>query len=63
MPSPRRWLELKVFQYNITFGLYMLEPWERLVFNVAGLLVLGLVGFSVSKQTGSIAQWFSGVVA
>ena len=55
-----RWLELRVFQYNITFGLYMLEPWERLVFNAAGLLALGLVGFSVSKQAGSIVQYFSG---
>ena len=38
----------------------MLEPWERLVFNAAGLLALGLVGFSVSKQAGSIVQYFSG---
>jgi hypothetical protein len=56
----RRWLDLRIFQYNITFGLYMLEPWERLVFNAAGLLALGLVGFSVSKQAGSIVQYFSG---
>ena len=46
-------LEVKIFQYNITFGLYMLDPWERWVFNVAALVTVSLLVYSVGRQ----AQW------
>jgi len=42
--------EQSVFTYNITLGLYMLDPWERVVFNVAALLVFFLVAFSGYRQ-------------
>ena len=44
---------MKIFQYNITFGLYMLDPWERWVFNVAALVTVSLLVYSVGRQ----AQW------
>jgi hypothetical protein len=42
--------EESVFTYNITLGIYMLDPWERVVFNVAALLVFFLVAFSAYRQ-------------
>ena len=44
---------MKIFQYNITFGLYMLDPWERWVFNVVALVTVSLLVYSVGRQ----AQW------
>ena len=44
---------MKIFQYNITFGLYMLDPWERWVFNIAALVTVSLLVYSVGRQ----AQW------
>ncbi|EKV12230.1 Small subunit of serine palmitoyltransferase-like [Penicillium digitatum] len=35
-----RWMRLKVYQYEVTFSLYMLTPIEKLIFNT---LLLGLV--------------------
>ncbi|KAJ5778912.1 hypothetical protein N7457_006632 [Penicillium paradoxum] len=34
-----RWMRLKVYQYEVTFSLYMLTPIEKLIFNT---LLLGL---------------------
>jgi hypothetical protein len=43
MPLRRvaRYLEQQMFAYNLTTGLYMLEPWERAVFNAAVVAVVG----------------------
>ena len=46
----RRWVGDLQFKYNITLGLYMLDPWERLVFNFAALLIFTLVGISAYTQ-------------
>ncbi|CAH3040947.1 unnamed protein product [Porites lobata] len=29
----REWISLKNYQYQVTTGIYMLEPWERTIFN------------------------------
>ena len=28
-PAKRSWLGTKMYQFELTFGTYMLEPWER----------------------------------
>lgn len=30
----REWLALKNYQYQVTTGIYMLEPWERTIFSI-----------------------------
>lgn len=37
----REWLALKNYQYQVTTGIYMFEPWERTIFSI--LLSLCLV--------------------
>mmetsp|Transcript_5973 Transcript_5973/g.14264 ORF Transcript_5973/g.14264 Transcript_5973/m.14264 type:complete len:115 (+) Transcript_5973:233-577(+) len=38
----RDWLKLKLMQYNVTSALYMLDWWERLLFNIfIASIVLG----------------------
>lgn len=37
----------KVYQYEVTFGLYMLEPWEKLIFNSIVCLLLSVFVLSV----------------
>ncbi|KAJ0617766.1 putative small subunit of serine palmitoyltransferase [Helianthus annuus] len=27
------WVQRKIYLYNVTFGLYMLDAWERYLFN------------------------------
>ncbi|KAJ3087681.1 hypothetical protein HK102_010510 [Quaeritorhiza haematococci] len=33
-------VELKYYQYELTLGLYMLEPWEKIIFNTIVLIFL-----------------------
>jgi Small subunit of serine palmitoyltransferase-like len=33
----RRWLQIKKYQYEVTFSLYMLTPTEKLVFSTPSL--------------------------
>jgi hypothetical protein len=39
------WLKLKLLQYNISSCLYMLDTWERILFNFFFLVVLMLSVF------------------
>lgn len=48
-----------LFKYNITSGLYMLDPWERVVFNLVALLVLLLVVFSGYRQVVFVLNFLS----
>ncbi|KAE9608178.1 putative small subunit of serine palmitoyltransferase [Lupinus albus] len=38
----RNWVQRKIYLYNVTFGLYMLDSWERYAFNA---LVIVLIWF------------------
>ncbi|KAL3677921.1 hypothetical protein R1sor_020877 [Riccia sorocarpa] len=42
------WIDSKTFVYNVTFGLYMLDWWERLLFNMLVLVLLWFVAYSGS---------------
>jgi Small subunit of serine palmitoyltransferase-like len=37
--SLRRWLQIKKYQYEVTFSLYMLTPTEKFVFSMLCLLL------------------------
>nr|XP_016449320.1 PREDICTED: uncharacterized protein LOC107774339 [Nicotiana tabacum] len=34
------WIQRKIYLYNVTFGLYMLDWWERCLFNILVLVLL-----------------------
>ncbi|KAI8637414.1 small subunit of serine palmitoyltransferase-like protein [Parasitella parasitica] len=40
--SIRRYLSKKVYQYELQTALYMLEPWEKILFNSIALCLLSL---------------------
>ncbi|CAM6082936.1 unnamed protein product [Calypogeia fissa] len=64
------WVNSKIYVYNVTFGLYMLDWWERVLFNVLALLLLWFLCYTTSdflirsfKDPGSAFQgwapsWF-----
>ncbi|KAL4884070.1 hypothetical protein BJY04DRAFT_215946 [Aspergillus karnatakaensis] len=38
-----RWIRLKIYQYEVTFAVYMLTPTEKFIFNSILLTVLSLI--------------------
>ncbi|CAN6577602.1 unnamed protein product [Malus baccata var. baccata] len=43
------WVQRKIYLYNVTFGLYMLDWWERCLFNTLVIVLLWFVFFNVSR--------------
>ncbi len=42
------WIQLKVWQYNVTSALYMLDWWEGLLFNIfMGSVFTGIAGVCI----------------
>ncbi|KAI8609914.1 hypothetical protein BC830DRAFT_1148293 [Chytriomyces sp. MP71] len=39
--SVSKWIAVKTYQYELTFGLYMLEPFEKIIFNTVFVLFFG----------------------
>ncbi|KAF0436356.1 small subunit of serine palmitoyltransferase-like protein [Gigaspora margarita] len=42
----REYLVLKNYQYEVTTSLYMLEPWEKALFNSLVIVGLGLLSYT-----------------
>jgi hypothetical protein len=42
------WVDGKIYVYNVTFGLYMLDWWERVLFNVLALLLVWFLCYTIS---------------
>nr|XP_009794026.1 PREDICTED: uncharacterized protein LOC104240832 [Nicotiana sylvestris] len=40
------WVQRKVYVYNVTFGLYMLDLWERCLFNTLVLVLLWFISYN-----------------
>ncbi|XP_015887244.1 uncharacterized protein LOC107422322 [Ziziphus jujuba] len=43
------WIQRKIFLYNVTFGLYMLDRWERCLFNALVIVLMWFVLFNGSR--------------
>ncbi|RMZ83726.1 hypothetical protein DV738_g955, partial [Chaetothyriales sp. CBS 135597] len=43
MASIIRWLQVKKYQYEVTFSLYMLTPTEKIIFNIILLTLTSLL--------------------
>ncbi|KAH9322521.1 hypothetical protein KI387_017160, partial [Taxus chinensis] len=44
-------MQKKIFLYNVTFGLYMLDWWERYLFNTIMILLLCVVCYNGLRFT------------
>nr|KJB14524.1 hypothetical protein B456_002G129000 [Gossypium raimondii] len=53
-PAPVRfrgmnWVQRKIFLYNVTFGLYMLDWWERCLFNILVIVLMWFIFYNSSR--------------
>ncbi|KAG0542725.1 hypothetical protein BDA96_02G129100 [Sorghum bicolor] len=44
------WISRKLFLYNVTIGLYVMDWWERYLFNSIVLILLWLICYSTTKS-------------
>ncbi|XP_009392150.1 uncharacterized protein LOC103978160 isoform X2 [Musa acuminata AAA Group] len=51
------WISRKIHLYNVTMGLYMLDWWERYLFNI---LILVLLWFIFHNGSRSAAEFYNG---
>uniref|UniRef100_A0A7N2N3B2 Uncharacterized protein n=2 Tax=Quercus lobata TaxID=97700 RepID=A0A7N2N3B2_QUELO len=43
------WIQRKIYLYNVTFGLYMLDWWERYLFNTLVIVLMWFVLYNGSR--------------
>ncbi|KAL6195431.1 hypothetical protein ACLB2K_031050 [Fragaria x ananassa] len=43
------WVQRKIYLYNVTFGLYMLDWWERYLFNTLVLVLMWFIFYNSSR--------------
>ncbi|XP_043692420.1 uncharacterized protein LOC122642880 isoform X1 [Telopea speciosissima] len=43
-------IQRKIYLYNVTFGLYMLDWWERFLFNILVIILLWFVCYNGSRS-------------
>nr|XP_010920464.1 uncharacterized protein LOC105044311 [Elaeis guineensis] len=43
------WISRKIHLYNVTMGLYMLDWWERYLFNILILILLWFICYNGSR--------------
>ncbi|KAI8905664.1 hypothetical protein DFJ77DRAFT_443554 [Powellomyces hirtus] len=56
-PRPTRsWLALKRLQYEYTFGVYMMEPWEKAIFDAIVLMFATLFVYAIWRYGPSTAN-------
>ncbi|XP_051126954.1 uncharacterized protein LOC127248581 [Andrographis paniculata] len=50
------WIQRKIYLYNVTFGLYMLDWWERLLFNTLVLVLMWFVCYNGFRYTSDFCR-------
>ncbi|XP_038716906.1 uncharacterized protein LOC120010245 [Tripterygium wilfordii] len=43
------WIQRKIYLYNVTFGLYMLDWWERCLFNTLVVVLMWFIFYNTSR--------------
>ncbi|XP_033146442.1 uncharacterized protein LOC103865088 isoform X1 [Brassica rapa] len=43
------WVQRKIYLYNVTFGLYMLDWWERYLFNSLVVILMWFILYNGSR--------------
>ncbi|KMZ62006.1 hypothetical protein ZOSMA_49G00740 [Zostera marina] len=46
----RSWIDRKIHLYNVTMGLYMLDWWERYLFNILMIVLLWFIFYNGSRS-------------
>ncbi|KAG5375680.1 hypothetical protein IGI04_040276 [Brassica rapa subsp. trilocularis] len=47
--SDMNWVQRKIYLYNVTFGLYMLDWWERYLFNGLVVVLMWFVAYNGTR--------------
>ncbi|KAF7808675.1 DUF3317 domain-containing protein [Senna tora] len=50
------WIQRKIYLYNVTFGLYMLDWWERCLFNILVLVLMWFVLYNWSRYVNEFLK-------
>ncbi|XP_028767115.1 uncharacterized protein LOC114731521 [Neltuma alba] len=50
------WVQRKIYLYNVTFGLYMLDWWERCLFNILVIVLLWFVLYNWSRHVNEFLK-------
>ncbi|KAG7016096.1 hypothetical protein SDJN02_21200, partial [Cucurbita argyrosperma subsp. argyrosperma] len=48
------WIQRKVYLYNVTFGLYMLDWWERILFNTLVVVLMWFMFYNGSRYVNDL---------
>ncbi|KAI3807046.1 hypothetical protein L1987_22966 [Smallanthus sonchifolius] len=50
------WVQRKIYLYNVTFGLYMLDPWERYLFNGLVIVLMWFIFYNGYRNLNEICK-------
>ncbi|XP_034683591.1 uncharacterized protein LOC117912904 isoform X2 [Vitis riparia] len=50
------WVQRKIYLYNVTFGLYMLDWWERCLFNILVILLMWFVCYNGARNASEFCK-------
>ncbi|GAB5591606.1 hypothetical protein Unana1_06506 [Umbelopsis nana] len=59
MSQLSKYISTKIYQYELQTALYMLEPWEKALFNGIVLIILSLGIMTVVQYTPSVISKIS----
>ncbi|KAI9287056.1 small subunit of serine palmitoyltransferase-like protein [Umbelopsis sp. AD052] len=59
MSQLSKYVSTKIYQYELQTALYMLEPWEKALFNSIVLVILSLAIMTVYQYTPSVLSKLS----
>ncbi|CAN6482221.1 unnamed protein product [Victoria cruziana] len=54
------YVQRKIYLYNVTFGLYMLDWWERYLFNTLIVVLLWFICYNGSRSAAELYRSFLG---
>ncbi|KAI3460312.1 hypothetical protein Pfo_016975 [Paulownia fortunei] len=50
------WVQRKIYLYNVTFGLYMLDWWERYLFNTLVIVLMWFIFYNSSRYVADFCK-------
>ncbi|XP_048226025.1 uncharacterized protein LOC8280959 isoform X3 [Ricinus communis] len=50
------WIQRKIYLYNVTFGLYMLDWWERCLFNTLVVVLMWFIFYNGSRYVTEVSK-------
>ncbi|KAG5535809.1 hypothetical protein RHGRI_023546 [Rhododendron griersonianum] len=53
------WVQRKIYLYNVTFGLYMLDWWERCLFNILVVVLMWFICYNGVRSANELCKSFN----